>query len=264
MAANDQEVNEPAIRKLFERITRAGYCTAFTGAGVSTLSGIRDFRGKNGLYNDLDAEKIFDIGYFEKDPAFYYRASASLIYGIDEKQASVVHCVLAELERRGFLKAIITQNIDLLHEKAGSAHVIELHGSPKIHYCLRCAGVRMPFEEAAAIVKSGEFPRCPKCGRILKPAITFFGESLPMDALREAADEAQKSDLMLVLGTSLTVYPAASMPQHTLRHGGEIVIVNNMPTPMDNQAALHFDDLGEVFDSLKKLLEKPESTTSFD
>jgi len=246
-----------SYEKLFEKITGARHCTALTGAGVSTLSGIRDFRGKNGLYNDLDAEKIFDIGYFEKDPTFYYKASGTFIYNIDEKQPSVVHNVLAELEKRGFLKALVTQNIDLLHEKAGSSHVIEIHGSPKIHYCLRCAGIRMPFEEAKTIVLSGGFPKCPKCGRILKPAITFFGESLPVDALREAAQEAQESDLMLVLGTSLTVYPAASMPQYTLSQGGEIVIVNNMPTPLDSRAVLHYDDLGEVFGGLGEMLHLP-------
>ena len=254
MAEKKLSVDRPAINQLFEKITLAKHCTAFTGAGVSTLSGIRDFRGKNGLYNDQDAEKIFDIGYFEKDPSFYYRASASFIYNLNEKQPSVVHCVLAELEKRGLLKALITQNIDLLHEKAGSSHVIEIHGSPKVHYCLRCAGIRMPFEEAAAIIGSGDLPRCPRCGRVLKPAITFFGESLPIDALREASAEAQKSDLMLVLGTSLTVYPAASMPQYTLRQGGDIVIVNNMPTPLDGEAVLHFDDLGEVFEELKKMM----------
>jgi len=243
-----------SYNNLFEKIKRSKHCTALTGAGVSTLSGIRDFRGKNGLYNDIDAEKIFDISYFEKDPSFYYRASQELIYNIDEKSPSVVHNVLAELEKQGFLKALITQNIDLLHTKAGSVKVIEIHGSPKTHYCLRCAGVCMSFDEAAAIVRSGELPKCPKCGRVLKPAITFFGESLPIDALREATAEAQESDLMLVLGTSLTVYPAASMPQYTLSRGGEIVIVNNMPTPLDSHAVMRFEDLGEVFSALKNLL----------
>jgi NAD-dependent deacetylase len=244
------------IEDFFDKIRRANYCTALTGAGISTLSGIRDFRGKDGLNNDQDAEKIFDINYFEKDPTFYYKATASFIYDLDSKEPSVVHIVLAELEKRGFLKSLITQNIDLLHEKAGSSQVIEIHGSPKFHYCLRCAGIRIPFNEAAAIVRSGDFPKCPNCGRILKPAITFFGESLPVDALREAVEEAQKSDLMLVLGTSLTVFPAASMPQYTLAQGGEIVIVNNMPTPMDSRAALHFEDLGEVFKKLEILLRK--------
>ena len=238
------------MEELYKKIVNARYCTAFTGAGVSTLSGMRDFRGKDGLYNDSDAEKIFDIRYFEKDPSFYYKASASLIYDIDKKKPSIVHRVLAELEKRGLLKALITQNIDLLHERAGSVRVIEIHGSPKIHYCLRCSGVSLPFDEAAAIVNSGELPKCPKCGRVLKPAITFFGESLPVNALREATEEARKSDLMLVLGTSLTVYPAASMPQYTLAQGGEIIIVNNESTPLHDNAALCYDDLGAVFEEL--------------
>jgi NAD-dependent deacetylase len=238
------------INKLFTLIKEAKYPVALTGAGVSTLSGIRDFRGKNGLYKEMDAEKIFDINYFMQDPSFYYEQAGSFIYNIDEKEASVVHIVLGELEKRGLLKALITQNIDLLHQKGGSKNVIEIHGSPKVHYCMRCSGIRVSFEAAAAAVKKGEMPKCPKCGQVLKPAITFFGESLPVDALREAVSESQKADLMLVLGTSLTVYPAASMPDYTLRSGGKIVIINNMPTPLDGRAVLHFDDLGSVFEEL--------------
>jgi NAD-dependent deacetylase len=242
------------VDALYGRIRTARYCVALTGAGVSTLSGIRDFRGKNGLYNDMDAEKIFDIDYFTQDPSFYYRHAGSFIYNINEKEASVVHTVLAELEQKGFLKALITQNIDLLHQKGGSKRVIEIHGSPQIHYCLRCSGVRMPFEAAAAIVRAGGMPKCPRCGGVLKPAITFFGESLPMEALRDAGAEAQQADLMLILGTSLTVYPAASLPDYTLRNGGQIIIVNNMATPLDHRAVQRFDDLAEVFERLEKLL----------
>jgi NAD-dependent deacetylase len=240
--------------ELYKRIRDAKYCVALTGAGVSTLSGIRDFRGKNGLYNDMDAEKIFDIDYFVKDPSFYYSHAGSFIYNINEKESSIVHIVLGELEKRGLLKALITQNIDLLHQKGGSKRVIEIHGSPSLHYCLHCAGVRMNFEDAAALVRAGELPKCPKCGRVLKPAITFFGESLPAAALREAVEESQKADLMLILGTSLTVYPAASMPDYTLRNGGQVVIVNNMPTPLDGRAAMRFEDLGEVFEGLQACL----------
>ena len=239
---------------LFALIQNAKHLVALTGAGVSTLSGIRDFRGKNGLYNDMDAEKIFDIEYFEKDPSLYYTSAGSFIYNIDEKEPSVVHTVLGELEKRGFLKAVITQNIDLLHQKGGSTNVIEIHGSPMVHYCLRCAGIRMGFDEAAAIVRSGGMPKCPGCGRVLKPAITFFGENLPVNALREAAQEAQNADLMLILGTSLTVYPAASMPDYTLRCGGKIVIVNNMPTHLDRQAVMRFDELGPLFEELREIL----------
>ena len=248
-------VNEN-VAKLFSLIQEAKHFVAMTGAGVSTLSGIRDFRGKNGLYNDMDAEKIFDINYFEKDPSFYYSHAGSFIYNLNEKEASIVHIVLGNLEKLRFLKALITQNIDLLHQKGGSENVIEIHGSPLIHYCLRCAGIRTSFEEAAAAVREGKMPLCPKCGRVLKPAITFFGESLPAQALREAVSESQKADLMLVLGTSLTVYPAASMPEYTMRSGGNVVIVNNMPTPLDSRAVLRFDDLETVFNELNRLLDK--------
>jgi NAD-dependent deacetylase len=190
-----------------------------------------------------------------EDPSFYYGQAGEFIYNIDEKEASVVHLVLGELERRGYLKALITQNIDLLHQKGGSKNVIEIHGSPSVHYCLRCSGVRVSFEEAAAVVRQGGMPKCPKCGRVLKPAITFFGESLPAEALKAAVRESQKADVMLVLGTSLTVYPAASMPDYTLRASGKIVIVNNMSTPLDGRAALHFDDLSEVFEELNRCLQ---------
>jgi NAD-dependent deacetylase len=203
------------------------------------------------------------------DPSFYYTAAGSFIYNIHEKEPSVVHTTLGVLERRGFLKAVITQNIDLLHQKGGSRRVIEIHGSPSVHYCPRCSdpfaiedlaasppespfppGDFMRFEEVADLVKAGELPRCARCGAVLKPAITFFGESLPVRALRSAEAEARKADLMLVLGTSLTVYPAAGLPDLTLQSGGNIVIVNNQATPLDNRAVLHFSDLGEVFEAL--------------
>jgi len=260
VAKNKGETMQDKIGKLYEKIVKSRHCIAFVGAGISTLSGIRDFRGKNGLYNDIDAEKIFDIDYFYKDPSFYYKAAKDFIYNLDEKEPSIVHTVLAELEKRTYLKAIITQNIDLLHQKAGSKRIIEIHGSPTTHYCLRCAGIRATFKEIAEIVKTGDIPKCPNCGRALKPAITFFGENLPIEALKDATNESQKADLMLVLGTSLTVYPASSLPETVIRNGGEIIIVNNMPTPLDYNAAMRFDDLEEVFTNLKSLMtavEKP-------
>jgi len=248
------ETSSEDINELFALIKEAKHLVALTGAGVSTLSGIRDFRGKNGLYKEMDAEKIFDISYFEEDPSFYYTNAGSFIYNLNEKEPSIVHNVLGELEKQGFLKALITQNIDLLHQKGGSKNVIEIHGSPTVHYCMRCAGIRVSFEEAAEVVRRGEMPKCPECGRVLKPAITFFGESLPADALKQATIESQKADLMLVLGTSLTVFPAAAMPEYTLRGGGNIIIINNMSTPLDYRALHHFDDLGSVFEGLNKIL----------
>ncbi|GHV80655.1 NAD-dependent protein deacetylase [Spirochaetia bacterium] len=264
------------VARLFERISAAKYFVTLTGAGVSTLSGIRDFRGKNGLYNDQDAEKIFDIDYFHRDPSFYYKASADFIYNVNERSPSIVHKTLAALEQKGFLKSLITQNIDLLHQKGGSKRVIEIHGSPSVHYCLNCSnhsrveqlaaagpGVALPenagdlmgYDEAAALVKAGELPHCKKCGHVLKPAITFFGEALPARALQAAESDASKADLMLVLGTTLTVYPAAAVPQITQRNGGDLVIVNNMETPMDDYAVMKFDDLAEVFEALAGMIQ---------
>jgi NAD-dependent deacetylase len=258
------------INKLFALIKNAKHCAALTGAGVSTLSGIRDFRGKNGLYREMDAEKIFDINYFYRDPSFYYTQSKDFIYALDRKEASIVHTVLGKLEAHGYLKSLITQNIDLLHTKGGSKKVIEIHGSAQAHYCPKCQSPSsaeaaildgkvkecgfMDFDEAAAIVQSGELPRCKKCKGVLKPAITFFGEGLPARALAAAEKEAGAADLMLVLGTSLTVYPAAGIPQITLRGGGNIVIVNDMETPMDNIAMLRFNDLETVFSGIDRLL----------
>jgi NAD-dependent deacetylase len=116
----------------------------------------------------------------------------------------------------------------------------------------------MRFEEVVDLVRNNDLPRCARCHGVLKPAITFFGESLPVRALRAAEDQARQADLMLVLGTSLTVYPAAGLPELTLRSGGNIVIVNNQPTPLDGQALLHFDDLGEVFEGLFSLIAREE------
>lgn len=247
------EKQDDAIGKLFALLTSARHCVAFTGAGISTLSGIRDFRGKNGLYKSVDADRMFDIDIFRRDPSVYYGMAKDFIYGLDAKQPSVVHRVLAELERRKIVHAVITQNIDLLHQKAGSKKVIELHGSPATHVCLSC-GFRTGFEEAARAVRAGEMPRCPTCRTALKPEIVFFGESLPEGALEEAATEAREADLMLVLGSSLVVYPAASIPELTLAAGGRIVIVNDAPTHLDGRASLHFDDLESTFSALEPLL----------
>jgi NAD-dependent deacetylase len=217
----------------------------------------------------MDAEKIFDLDYFFRDPSFYYSHARNFIYDLDAKQPSIVHTVLGELEQKGLLKAVITQNIDLLHTRGGSRRVIEIHGSPQAHYCPVCqnstaaeeailagtvkAGGFMEFDTAAAIVRQGGMPRCEKCGGALKPAITFFGESLPVHALAAAEAEAEQADLMLVLGTSLTVYPAAGLPQLTLRKGGKIVIVNDMETPLDGYAVLRFKNLEIVLEKLRAL-----------
>lgn len=240
---------------LIRRLLRAEHLVVLTGAGISTLSGIPDFRGKNGFYTrtDIDTQKIFDIRAFLREPDYYYRHASDFIYNLADKEPNIVHRVLARMEETGLLKAVITQNIDLLHQKAGSQHVLELHGSPSVHYCLDC-GAEFDFATVEPIASKGKVPHCTGCGGVLKPRVVFFGEGLPQDVLREAQDEAEAADLMLVLGTSLTVFPAAAVPEITLQQGGQIAIVNADPTPLDRQAVWRGDDLSSFFERVEKEL----------
>lgn len=236
---------------LTELLSQADHAVVLTGAGISTLSGIPDFRGVGGLYHrtDIDANKIFDIDYFRRDPSYFYHHSRDFLYNLDEKEPNIVHKALARLEEKGVIHAVITQNIDLLHQKAGSRKVLELHGSPAEHYCMRC-GRTWDFESIAVKVRSGEIPHCDKCGGLVKPRVVFFGEGLPEDTFDEAVREASRADLMLVLGTSLTVYPAAGIPEITLQRGGELAIVNRDPTHLDRHAVLTERDLKKTFEEL--------------
>lgn len=236
---------------LHRALEEAGCVVAFTGAGVSTLSGIRDFRGKNGIYKDrsVDADRLFDLACFQKDPGYYYTHTRELIYDLDSKSPNIVHRVCARLEQRGLLKGIITQNIDCLHQRAGSRRVVELHGSPRVHRCLEC-GRTFPYDGICRLVNAGKVPRCHDCGGIIKPDIIFFGEALPRAALTRAVEDASRADLMLVLGSTLTVQPAASLPLLTVRGGGRICIVNNAKTPLDDYAALRYHDLEACFHHL--------------
>ena len=238
------------MERVLKAIDGAKCVAAMTGAGVSTLCGIPDFRGPQGLYRNPDAERIFDIDWFDRDPAVYYRGCRELVYGLGDYVPGPVHRALKLLEDAGRLQGIITQNIDMLHQKAGSSNVYEVHGSPILHHCRRCGAERTFGAIRAMIDANGGLerlgapyvPRC-ACGGAFKPDITFFGESLPEEAFMRSQELAMKADVMLVLGTSLTVYPAAGLPQITLRAGGKVFIVNGQPTPMDDAAEARYPDL---------------------
>ena len=246
-----------AMKAVMDAIADAKCVVAMTGAGISTLCGIPDFRGPQGLYRNPDAERIFDIDWFDRDPSVYYRGTRELVYGLGRYEPGPVHFALKRLEDAGKLDGIITQNIDMLHQKAGSSHVWEVHGSPMMHHCRRC-GKGASFDEVMALVEAnggaerlGEpyVPRCP-CGGPLKPDITFFGESLPEEAFLRSQELAVSADVMLVLGTSLTVFPAAGLPRLTLQKGGKVFIVNAQPTPLDEWAAARCDDLKEFAEAI--------------
>ena len=237
--------DDNAMGRLIEAIGNARQVGCLTGAGVSTLCGIPDFRGPDGLYRHPNAERIFDIDWFDRDPSVYYRGCADLVYGLGRFSPGPVHRALKHLEDLGLLGGIATQNIDMLHQKAGSSRVYEVHGSPLRHHCRRC-GDEKGFDEILAMRAdlqarfpddaAAQVPRC-ACGGAYKPDITFFGEMLPEAAFASAQALAARSDVFLVLGTSLTVFPAASLPRETLQAGGRVFIVNAQETALDACAA---------------------------
>ena len=239
------------MKELIEAIRGAKCVGCLTGAGVSTLCGIPDFRGPQGLYKQPNAERIFDIDWFDRDPSVYYNGCAELVYGLDKFQPGPVHLALKHLEDKGKLAGIATQNIDMLHQKAGSSNVYEVHGSPILHHCRRC-GDEKTFEEIMAMLKGGGIPKC-TCGGAYKPDITFFGESLPEEAFRSAQELAIRSDVFLVLGTSLTVFPAAGLPRLTLQAGGKVFIVNGQRTDLDDYATGVYRDLAEFAEAVLKM-----------
>jgi len=242
----------PDFNDLLRLLEEAEYTVAFTGAGVSTLSGIRDFRGKDGIYKDrsVNADRLFDLGYFHEHPGYYYTHTRDMIYDLESRRPNIIHRVCARLEEQGKIRSVITQNIDLLHQRAGSRRVVEVHGSPRVHRCLECDR-SFPYADICRVVQEGRVPRCDECGGVVKPEITFFGEALPMAALSQAMEEASRSDLMLVLGSTLVVQPAASIPLYTARQGGRLVIVNDAETPLDDLAALRYPDLKSCFEFLE-------------
>ena len=232
------------FKPLLETIAAARKPVFFTGAGVSTLCGIPDFRGPSGIYRDPDAARMFEIDLFDEDPSFFYRKADTLVYGNDETKPGPVHEALVALQRAGLCAGVVTQNIDGLHERAGSSPVYAVHGSAATHHCRTC-GDRKTFEEIRAIRGGvpGAVPRCKVCGGVYKPDITFFGEALPEDAFRGAMKLCAEADLVVVLGSSLVVQPAASIPPLALRAGGRMAIVNRGETPLDRLAFFRADDL---------------------
>lgn len=230
---------------------------AFTGAGVSTLSGIKDFRSPDGVYSrpwqGYSVEEILSLPFFHRDPAIFYQWAREFCYCLDRYAPSIIHLVLARMEREGIIGGVMTQNIDVLHQKAGSKRVLEVHGSPSSHHCLGCHRT-FGYDEIAPTVMKGEVPHC-SCGGIIKPDIIFYGESLNQETLEACFDWAQRCKLMLVLGSSLTVQPAASIPYTAWQSGAKICLVNAQPTPLDRMATWRFDDLKAFGEAIQKALD---------
>jgi NAD-dependent deacetylase len=229
--ATDAALAEAAVL-----LCRARAGIAFTGAGISVESGIPHFRGEGGLWTKFDPYKVAHIDTFRKDPAQYWTYSRN--HRRTDAQPNPAHRALVELEQAGHLRAVVTQNTDGLHQQAGSGRVIELHGSSHEVVCLDCEA-RLPRDQADRMNHEHCPPRCPSCGGgFLKPTVVLFGEALPVDALRDAQALAMAADVVLIVGSSLQVYPAAGIPRLAREHGAELCIVNAEPTPFDRMAAV--------------------------
>lgn len=216
----------------------ASHVVAFTGAGISAESGIPTYRGADGVWNKYDPDKVADAEYFFLDPAYYWQFVRDVRYpALRDAVPNQGHRALAELERRGLLKALVTQNVDGLHRDAGSENVLELHGNMRRIRCLDCGG-RYALEVLEDRLEGEMPPSCPDCGGLLKPDVVLFGESLPEETLQEAIRQTRSCDCFLAIGSSLVVQPAASLPAMAKQAGARLIIVNKEETPLDAMADL--------------------------
>jgi NAD-dependent deacetylase len=230
----------------------ASSAVAFTGAGVSVPSGIPDFRTpEKGLWTKVDPMEVAHIGVFERDPERFWSYYRPRFQSLGDKKPNRAHEALAELERRGLIEAVITQNIDRLHRAAGSEEVIEVHGSIETSSCLDC-GASFGLAEVDDLFDPRGVAICTDCGGAIKPDVVLFGELLPEEAIARATELAEGAEVMLCVGSSLAVHPVAGLPQLTLAHGGSLAIVTKGETPYDRDAELKLD--GEVDEELSALV----------
>ena len=236
-----------------ELIREAGSVVALTGAGISVPSGIPDFRSPGtGLWNDVNPMEIAHIDAFHRDPERFWHFYGDRFQTLEDKRPNRAHEVLAELEAGGMLEAVITQNIDQLHHRAGSRELIEVHGTIAHSSCLHCRSeYALADVRARQAADAQRVPRC-GCGQPLKPDVVLFGEFLPEAALARAEELARGADLMLCVGSSLEVYPVAQLPAMTLAAGGQIAILTRGPTPYDSRAAVRMG--GDVVNELEAVL----------
>jgi NAD-dependent protein deacetylase/lipoamidase len=238
--------------RLAELIGESSCTVALTGAGISVPSGIPDFRtpGK-GLWEKVDPMEVAHIGVFERDPARFWSHYRPRFHSLAGKRPNRGHLALAELEHRGLLAGVITQNIDRLHRAAGSRNLVEMHGSIDTSSCTRCAA-SYGIEEVDRLFDGAGVAVCETCRGSVKPDVVLFGELLPERAMTRARLLAEEAELMLCVGSSLEVHPVASLPALTLERGGRLAIVTKGPTPYDGEAVLKLD--GEVDAELSAML----------
>jgi NAD-dependent protein deacetylase/lipoamidase len=225
------------VARLADLLEHRRPCVVLTGAGISTESGIPDFRSAGGIWERYDPAEVAHIDAFRRDPARVWEFYALRLDALRAAEPNDGHRALAELEEQGWIGAVVTQNVDGLHQRAGSREVVEVHGSLREAECVHC-GVRVSSEDAIA---SLPLPPCPECGEVLKPGVVMFGELLPVEAIDRAQTLAAEAGILLGVGSSLEVHPVAALPGATLSSGGVLAIVNRGSTPWDPEAEIVLD-----------------------
>lgn len=239
---------------LANAILNARSTVVLTGAGVSVPSGIPDFRTpETGMWANVDPMEVAHIDTFQSDPARFWSFYGERFASLGDKRPNGAHEVLAELEKRGLIDAVITQNIDRLHHMAGTEDLIEVHGSIETSHCLAC-GAAYELEWVRDQAAEHGIPHCTECDVAppLKPDVVLFGEMLPEEAIQRAFQLAGDADVLLAVGSSLVVHPVAGLPQITLGRGGELAVITAGPTPYDSEAFVKLD--GDVEQELQALL----------
>ncbi len=243
-------VDEPLLDKAARLIARLGRVTALTGAGISADSGVPTFRGRDGLWRRFKPEELATPEAFRRNPRLVWEWYRWRMEIIAKARPNPGHYALSELERLGLLECIVTQNVDGLHQKAGSKRVVELHGNIWRARCVEC-GYRLVFEKPPDDIP----PRCPRCGGLMRPDVVWFGEPIPEDAWREAVECTLRSRVMLVVGTSGVVYPAALLPRIARDNGTLVVEVNVEPSALTEEVTDIFLQ-GRAADVLPRLVER--------
>ncbi len=237
------------MKEVAKVIKNSSSVIVLTGAGISTESGIPDFRSKNGLWSRYDIEEYGYIHNLTENPGKVWRMFADMIKNFGKAEPNRAHYALAELEKMGIVRAIITQNVDSLHTRAGSRNVIEIHGNMRNLYCMAC-GRKYEYTDINLDILP---PGC-ICGGVIRPNVILFGEELPRDAILKAYFYAERSDVIIVAGTSCAVYPAAEIPLIVKRKGGKIVEINKEETEITHLA--DYSLRGKLGDILPKLVEE--------
>ena len=236
MASFSSQVLESVIFAA-ELLREARHAIVLTGAGLSTPSGIPDFRSEGtGLWSHDEPLEAASLSTFRTHPDIFYKWFRPLAGQIFFASPNPAHIALAKLEARGFVRAVLTQNIDMLHHKAGSKRVLELHGTLRTLSCTQCYRRFSHEDFLPSFIETGSLPHCPVCSAILKPDVILFGEQLPQTVLSEAQSEARKCDLFIVIGSSLEVLPVAGLPMQAIDRGAHLIIINNSPTYLNVRA----------------------------